>query len=325
MPIEFAEVPHPGSTQRRTSLPRFGTLDALGDWLAARQDRSRPAPPGRPRIVVFAADHGVSARGVSARPPEYTTTAVRELREGGTTLGMLAARSGAGVRVVDIAVDSEEHNEFKIRRGSGSIDTEDALTSEQAEKAVDVGRRIADAEVDEGADLLVPAELGVGSSTPAATLVAALTGTEPVAVVGRGSGIDDNTWMRKAAAVRDALRRARPVVTEPLELVRTAGGADLAALAGFLVQAAVRRTPVLLDGLSVCAAALLAEEFAPGARAWWTAAHRSTEPAHALALEHLDLEPLVDLGVAEGSGTGAAAVLPLVSMAAELRGSHDTA
>ncbi|EHR60138.1 nicotinate-nucleotide--dimethylbenzimidazole phosphoribosyltransferase [Saccharomonospora cyanea] len=318
MPIEFAEVPRPDDTQRRTSRPRFGTLDTFGDWLAARQGRSRPTPPRHPRIVVFAADHGIAARGVSARPPEYTREAVRELRDGGTPLGLLADRAGAGMRIVDVAVDSEERDEFKVRRGSGPIDSEDALTREQVEAAVDAGIRIADAEVDEGADLLVPAGLGVGASTPAATLVAALTGTEPVAVVGRGSGIDDNTWMRKAAAVRDTLRRARPVVTEPLELLRTAGGADLAALAGFLAQAAVRRTPVLLDDLSVCAAALLAEELAPGARSWWAAAHRTTEPAHAVALEHLDLEPLVDLGIAEGAGTGAVALLPLLASAARL-------
>jgi nicotinate-nucleotide--dimethylbenzimidazole phosphoribosyltransferase len=125
--------------------------------------------------------------------------------------------------------------------------------------------------------------------------------------------------MRKAAAIRDALRRARPVITEPLALLRTVGGADLAAIAGFLAQAAVRRTPVLLDGLAVCAAALLAEELAPGARSWWMATHRTTEPAHALALEHLDLSPLVDFGIAEGAGTGAAALVPLLSMAATLR------
>ncbi|EHK87348.1 NaMN:DMB phosphoribosyltransferase [Saccharomonospora azurea SZMC 14600] len=316
MPIEFAEVPRPDDVPRRTSRPRYGRLDAFGDWLAARQGRSEPHAPQRPRVVVFAADHGVASRGVSARSPEFTRQAVRELRTGGTPLGLLAERAGAGIRVVDVAVDDDEHSESRVRRGSGSVDREDALTPEETEAAVDLGKRLADAEVDEGADLLVPAELGTGASTPAATLVAALTGTEPVAVVGRGSGIDDNTWMRKAAAVRDALRRAKPVVTEPLELVGTAGGADLAALAGFLAQAAVRRTPVLLDGLSVCAAALLAEELAPGARSWWTAAHRSTEPAHVLALEHLDLEPLLDLGVAEGSGTGAVMVLPLVAMAA---------
>jgi nicotinate-nucleotide--dimethylbenzimidazole phosphoribosyltransferase len=318
VPIEFAEVPRPDDVRRRTNRPRFGRLDAFGDWLAARQGRPEPTAPQRPRVVVFAADHGVAARGVSARSPEYTREAIRELRAGGTPLGLLAERAGAGLRIVDVAVDSDEESEFRVRRRSGSIDVEDALTAEETEAAVEIGRRIADAEVDEGADLLVPAELGTGASTPAATLVAALTGTEPVAVVGRGSGIDDNAWMRKAAAIRDALRRAKPVVTEPFDLLRTAGGADLAALTGFLAQAAVRRTPVLLDGLSVCAAALLAEEIAPGARAWWTAAHRSTEPAQVLALEHLDLEPLLDLGIAEGSGTGAALVLPLVTTAASL-------
>jgi nicotinate-nucleotide--dimethylbenzimidazole phosphoribosyltransferase len=134
-------------------------------------------------------------------------------------------------------------------------------------------------------------------------------------VVGRGTGIDDAGWMRKAAAIRDALRRARPVVREPLALLRTAGGADLAGMAGFLAQAAVRRTPVVLDGLVVGAAALVAEELAPGARAWWLAGHRSLEPAHKLTLEHLGLEPLLDLGMRLGEGSGALTALPLVLMA----------
>ncbi len=207
-----------------------------------------------------------------------------------------------------------------VRDASGAIDVEDALGEDEVEAAVRAGAQVADDEVEAGADLLLAAGVGVGASTPASTLVAALTGAEPVAVVGRGSGIDDVTWMRKALAVRDGLRRARPVVTEPLELLRTAGGADLAALAGFLAQAAVRRTPVLLDGLVVSAAALLAEELAPGARAWWTAAHRGPEPAQALALEHLDLHPVVDLGIAEEGGYGALAVLPLLSMAARVAG-----
>ncbi len=297
-------------------------LDTLGDWLAACQGQSPPTPPRRTRIVAFAADHGIAAKGVSARPPGTTSELIGELLDEGTPLGVLAAEAGSGVRVVDVAVDNEDTGEFKIRRGSGSIDSEDALTDDQAEQAVRVGMRIADAEVDEGADLLVPAGLGVGATTPASTLVSVITDTEPVAVVGRGSGVDDNAWMCKAAAIRDALRRARPVATEPMKLLRTVGGADLAAITGFLAQAAVRRTPVLLDGLTVCAAALLAEELAPGARSWWLAAHRTSEPAHTLALEHLDLEPLVDLGMAEEAGTGAAALLPLVSMAAVLRRSQ---
>jgi nicotinate-nucleotide--dimethylbenzimidazole phosphoribosyltransferase len=180
---------------------------------------------------------------------------------------------------------------------------------------VAAGRAIADEEVDSGADLLIAGDMGIGNTTPAAVLVAALTGAEPVAVVGRGTGIDDAGWMRKAAAIRDALRRARPVVREPLALLRTAGGADLAGMAGFLAQAAVRRTPVLLDGVVVGAAALVAEELAPGARAWWLAGHRSVEPAHTLTLEHLGLEPLLDLGMGLGEGSGALTALPLVLMA----------
>jgi nicotinate-nucleotide--dimethylbenzimidazole phosphoribosyltransferase len=183
---------------------------------------------------------------------------------------------------------------------------------------VAIGRALADEEVDAGADLLLPGSLGVGATTPASTLVAALTRAEPVAVIGRGSGIDDNGWMRKAAAVRDALRRTRPHTRDPLGLLRVAGGADLAALTGFCAQAALRRTPMLLDGLVVGAAALLAEELAPGARAWWLVAQHSPEPAMALVSEHLDLPPVLDLGVRLGDGTGAAAVLPLLQMAARL-------
>jgi nicotinate-nucleotide--dimethylbenzimidazole phosphoribosyltransferase len=157
--------------------------------------------------------------------------------------------------------------------------------------------------------------MGIGNTTPAAVLVAALTNTEPVAVVGRGTGIDDAGWMRKTAAVRDALHRARGHARDPLALLRICGGADLAAIAGFCAQAAVRRTPLLLDGAVVTAAALVAERLAPGARQWWQAGHRSTEPAHGLALAELKLEPILDLGMRLGEGTGALIALPILRAA----------
>ncbi|MGB8963436.1 MAG: nicotinate-nucleotide--dimethylbenzimidazole phosphoribosyltransferase, partial [Pseudonocardiaceae bacterium] len=191
----------------------------------------------------------------------------------------------------------------------------DALTDAEVTQALAAGVAIADEAVDRGADLLIAGDMGIGHTTPAAVLVAALTGTEPVAVVGRGTGIDDAGWMRKAAAIRDALRRARPFINDPVALVRTAGGADVAAMAGFLAQAAVRRTPVILDGVVVGAAAMLADELAPGARQWWVAGHRSAEPAHTLALEHLELVPILDLGMRLGEGSGAVVALPLVQMA----------
>jgi nicotinate-nucleotide--dimethylbenzimidazole phosphoribosyltransferase len=225
------------------------------------------------------------------------------------------------VRVVDLSVNADTPDrvaDFKVRRGSGSIDREDALTDAEVRAAIGAGRRIVDEEVDAGADLLVAGDMGIGNTTPAAVLIATLTGSEPVAVVGRGTGVDDEGWMRKTAAIRDALRRARRVSGDPVALLRTAGGADLAAVAGFLAQAAVRRTPVVLDGMVVGAAAAVAEELAPGAHRWWIAGHRSAEPAHALVLDHLGLKPLLELGMRLGEGSGAVAALPLVVMAARV-------
>ncbi|NKZ12137.1 nicotinate-nucleotide--dimethylbenzimidazole phosphoribosyltransferase [Mycolicibacterium septicum DSM 44393] len=298
----------------------LGRLEELSVWAASCQGECPPRPLTRARVVVFAADHGVTAAGVSAFPSAVTGQMVANFDAGGAAINVLAEVSGATVRVADIAVDCDEPlspaiGAHKVRRGSGNIAVEDALSAEETAAAVDAGRQIADEEVDAGADLLIAGDMGIGNTTAATTLVAALTGTEPVAVVGRGTGIDDLGWMRKAAAVRDALYRARDVTRDPLGLLRVCGGADLAAMAGFLAQAAVRRTPVLLDGLVVTAAALVAEELAPGARAWWQAGHRSTEPAHSLALSHLRLEPIVDLGMRLGEGTGAAVALPIVRAA----------
>ena len=191
----------------------------------------------------------------------------------------------------------------------------DALSEDETKAAIAAGRSIADEEVDTGADLLIAGDMGIGNTTPATVLVAALTNNEPVAVVGRGTGIDDAGWIRKTAAVRDALYRAHAVRSDPAALLRVAGGADLAAMAGFLAQSAVRRTPVLLDGVVVTAAALVAERLAPGARRWWQAGHRSTEPAHTLALAQLGLEPIVDLGMRLGEGTGAVVALPVLRAA----------
>jgi nicotinate-nucleotide--dimethylbenzimidazole phosphoribosyltransferase len=157
--------------------------------------------------------------------------------------------------------------------------------------------------------------MGIGNTTAAAVLVAALTNAEPVAVVGFGSGVDDAGWARKTAVVRDALFRTRLVLPDPVALLRCCGGADLAAIAGFCAQAAVRRTPLLLDGMAVTAAALVAERMAPGARHWWRAGHRSTEPGHALALGALELDPILDLRMRLGEGTGATVALPVLRAA----------
>ena len=323
--IEFGEVPPPdgrvaAAARRRQDMltkPRgaLGRLEDLSVWVSSCQSHCPPKQFERARIVVFAGDHGVVQHGVSAYPSEVTAQMVDNIEAGGAAINVLADIAGAGVRVVDVAVDRDAVGAYRVRRSSGDIAVQDALTLEEAVAAVQTGRRIADEEVDAGADLLIAGDMGIGNTTAATTLVAAVTDTEPVVAVGRGTGIDDAAWSRKTAAVRDALYRSRAVRADPIGLLAACGGADLAAMAGFCAQAAVRRTPVLLDGLVVTAAALLAEQLAPGARLWWQAGHRSPEPAHTLALTHLRLEPIIDLGLRLGEGTGAALALPVVRAA----------
>ncbi|MEE6138987.1 nicotinate-nucleotide--dimethylbenzimidazole phosphoribosyltransferase [Mycobacterium sp. 050128] len=327
--MEFAPISSPDAAAAAAARARqdtltkphgaLGRLEDLSVWIASCQGHCPPTQFARARVVVFAGDHGIAKSGVSAYPPEVTAQMVANIDAGGAAINTLAAIADATVRVADLAVDAEPLSErigaHKVRRASGDIAVQDALTDEETASAIAAGQRIADEEVDAGADLLIAGDMGIGNTTAAAVLVAALTNAEPVAVVGFGSGIDDAGWARKTAAVRDALYRTRPVLPDPVALLRCCGGADLAAMAGFCAQAAVRRTPLLLDGMAVTAAALVAERLAPGARQWWQAGHRSTEPGHALALTALDLDPILDLRMRLGEGSGATLALPVLRAA----------
>jgi nicotinate-nucleotide--dimethylbenzimidazole phosphoribosyltransferase len=322
VPPDAAAAAAARARQDRLTKPpgALGRLEDLSVWVASCQSTCPPRQFERPRVVVFAGDHGVTTAGVSAYPAEVTAQMVANFDAGGAAINVLAEAAGASVRVVDIAVDTDAPlspsiGAHKVRRGSGNISVEDALSVDEVVAAIEAGRRIADEEVDSGADLLIAGDMGIGNTTAATTLIAALTDTEPVAIVGRGTGIDDAGWARKTAAVRDALYRARGLSADPVALLRICGGADVAAIAGFCAQAAVRRTPLLLDGLVVTAAAVVAERLAPGARLWWQAGHRSPEPAHTVALQRLELEPIVDMRMRLGEGTGAAVALPIVRAA----------
>ncbi|MDT0459254.1 nicotinate-nucleotide--dimethylbenzimidazole phosphoribosyltransferase [Streptomyces sp. DSM 41527] len=303
----------------------LGRLDELGEWLAAAQQQVPVRPVERPRVLLFAGDHGVAGLGVSARPAGGTRDLVRAVLDGASPAAVLARGAGAQLRVVDMAVDCdpqelpEDVTRHRVRRGSGRIDIEDALTAEEAEAAFRAGMAVADEEADAGTDLVVLGDLSVGGTTAASTLIAALCGTDASVVTGRGGApIDDLAWMRKCAAIRDALRRARPVLGDQLELLATVGGADLTAMTGFLLQSAVRRTPVILDGVVSAACALVAQRVAFRAPDWWVAGQASGEPAQAKALDRIALNPLLDHGVTAGEGTGALLALPLVRAAAAL-------
>ncbi|MGW7005712.1 nicotinate-nucleotide--dimethylbenzimidazole phosphoribosyltransferase [Streptomyces sp. NPDC054933] len=303
---------------------KLGKLEELGDWLASVQGRAPARPITRARVILFAGDHGIAKRDVSARPAGTAGALVRSVLSGEAAVNVLAREYGADVRVVDMALDCDPGElpaqvaGHRVRRGSGMIDVEDALTEEEAEQAFRAGMAIADEEADSGTDLVVLGDLSVGGTTPAGVLIAALCGTDASVVTGRGSGIDDLAWMRKCAAIRDALRRARPVLGDQLKLLAAVGGADLAATTGFLLQCAVRKIPVVLDGVVSAACALAAQRVAFRAPDWWLAGQSSGEPGQAKALDRLSIEPLLNHGVRLGEGTGALLALPLLKAAAAL-------
>lgn len=307
-------------------LGALGRLEELGGRLAAFQGACPPEPITNVRAVVLAGDHGVTDAGVSAYPKDVTAAMVHAFVAGVAGVGVLARQHGATVRVLDIGVDADlssapaDVSAHKLTRGSAPIHEQDAISVEIAELALDAGAAIAQAEIDAGAQLLVLGDMGIGNTTPSAALIAASLGLSADDVIGRGTGIDDAGAEVKRAVIEQALTRARSDehVSDPVQRLAALGSADLACGTGFLVHAARCGVPVLLDGVIACAEALVADDLAPGAHEWFIAGHRSTEPAQVHALQALGLEPLLDLGMRLGEGSGAMAALPLVQSAALL-------
>ncbi|MFE0028254.1 nicotinate-nucleotide--dimethylbenzimidazole phosphoribosyltransferase [Amycolatopsis sp. NPDC059021] len=323
------DIPVPDAAARAAARERLdglvkpvgslGRLEEIAAWLSAAHGCVPPRPISDVRVVVFAGDHGVSA--LSAYPREVTGAMVRVFLAGRSGVNVLAAQVGARVRVADITVDWDASDipdsvlAHKIRRGSGSIDVEDALLPGEAVRAFEAGLSLADEEISTGAELLIPGDMGIGNTAVCAALVAASLGLPAAEVVGTGTGVDSDGLARKVEAVSAALARAAGRVEDPFSRLTVLGSACAAATAGFLVQAAVRSVPVLLDGVFSGAAALVARDIAPGAERWWLAGHRSTEPSQAFALEALGLEPILDLGLRLGEGSGAVQAVPTLRAA----------
>ncbi|GAA1977163.1 nicotinate-nucleotide--dimethylbenzimidazole phosphoribosyltransferase [Nocardioides panacihumi] len=306
----------------------LGRLGDLGVWLAACQGQVPPAQVDNLRLVIFAGDHGVAAHGVSAFPPEITGAMVRTFLLGKAGVSALAKAHGVAVRVLDLGVDEDFADldeqtrtaltAYKVRRGSGALHLEDALTAEQTRAALDAGAAVAREEIAAGAQLLVSGDMGIGNTTPASAMVAAGLGLPASEVVGRGTGIGEQALAVKTGVVDAALARAGARTADPVETLTALGSADLAATTGYLLAAAQDGVPVLLDGLVSVACALTADRIEPGAAAWFAAGHRSTEPAQSLALAKMGLEPLLDLGLRLGEGSGAVAAVPVLRSAAAL-------
>jgi len=314
--VEFGPVGPPRVTDHAapmSALGSFGPLIRLLESCALPEHDVLE----RPRLVVFAGDHGVAELRVSAHPSSETARRATDLARGAGAVSAIAADAAVGVHVVDIAVDGDltdtgVDTSVKVRRSSGRIDMQDALDHEDLRISLLAGKQIADAEVDGGADLLIGSLCGVAASTPTAVVVAGLTGMEPVETTSRGSGIGDAAWIRKVAAVRDALYRMRLAGTDANTMLRLAGGADLAALTGFIAQAAVRGIPVLIDNVASTAAALLANRLAPGAGAYVVATSLAPERSHSRLLELLGRDPLTAWSLGLGDGTAAVLLVPTI-------------
>ena len=311
--------------QARLTKPpgSLGRLEAVAERIAGITGNDRPRLAGR-LVVVAAADHGVAAQGVSAYPSEVTAQMVANFLAGGAAVNVLAAHAGARVRIVDAGVAAETPHDPRLLRLRLAPGTDDftrgpAMSRALAERAVAEGIALFHVEHSrEGVDIVACGDMGIGNSTVAAALVAAVTGRPPSTVTGRGTGIDDTRFETKVAAIERALRLHRPDPTDGVGMLSAIGGLEIGVLAGVYLGAAAARVPAVVDGVISGAAALVAQAIAPSVAYFLIAGHRSVEPGHAATLEHLGLEPLLDLGLRLGEGTGAVLALTLCVAACRL-------
>jgi nicotinate-nucleotide--dimethylbenzimidazole phosphoribosyltransferase len=307
----------------------LGRLEELACWFAGRLRHVTPEMP-RAEVFVFAADHGVAARGVSAYPQSVTAAMVQNFARGGAAINVLARLADARIEVVDVGVASDVPapggvRRERIARGTRDLTSEPAMTFDQLQKAFDIADRCVGEAESRGARLLVAGEMGIGNTTAAACLICALTGASPEEIVGRGTGIDDKRLAHKIATVTSAVARLKSVQpASPFKALAEVGGFELAAIAGFYVSASRRGIPVVLDGYLSAAAALASVAIEPESREWMLASHLSTEHGHAAALNALKLEPLFDLKMRLGEGTGAALALSLIRAALALHKNMST-
>ena len=300
----------------------LGRLEALGVQLAGIAGACPPPIPEPVAVAVFAGDHGVVASGVTPWPQDVTATMVGAFAAGSAGVNAIARQVGASVIVVDVGVagDVAPHPavlDRKVRRGTDDIAAGPAMTIEEAEAAITVGRDVALQARELFAGCLVTGDMGIGNTTPSAAVIAALTGRPAADITGRGTGIDDDMLRTKIKVVESAVARAEGL--DPLSLLAEIGGLEIAALAGYIMAGAEERLPVLLDGVIALAGALVADALTDGAvRPYLIAGHRSVEPGATVALQHLGLEPLLDLQLRLGEGTGALLAVPLVQAAARV-------
>ncbi|OIK28862.1 nicotinate-nucleotide--dimethylbenzimidazole phosphoribosyltransferase [Streptomyces malaysiense] len=329
-PLDAKALGEAWERQKRMTKPAgaLGMLEIISAQLSGLSRQCPPPIPEPAAVAIFAGDHGVHAQGVTPWPQEVTGQMVANFLGGGAVCNAFAAQVGAEVCVVDVGVAADLPATpgllpRKIRGGTSDMTAGPAMSREEAKAAIEVGIETARDLVAAGNKALLTGEMGIANTTASAALISVFTGTDPAEVTGRGTGINDETLARKTEVVRRALELHQPDPADPIGVLAALGGFEHAAMVGLLLGGASLRTPVILDGVSAGAAALVARAIAPEVLAACIAGHRSAEPGHVAALNKLGLRPLVDLDLRLGEGTGALLALPLVQSAA--RAMHEVA
>ncbi|MET8943746.1 nicotinate-nucleotide--dimethylbenzimidazole phosphoribosyltransferase [Streptomyces sp. NPDC004542] len=329
-PLDAKALGEAWERQKRMTKPAgaLGMLEIISAQLSGLSRQCPPPIPEPAAVAIFAGDHGVHAQGVTPWPQEVTAQMVANFLGGGAVCNAFAGQVGAEVCVVDVGVAAELPATpgllpRKVRAGTSDMTTGPAMTREEAKQAIEVGIETARDLVAAGNKALLTGEMGIANTTASAALISVYTGADPAEVTGRGTGINDETLARKTEVVRRALDLHQPDPADPIGVLAAIGGFEHAAMVGLLLGGASLRTPVILDGVSAGAAALVARAIAPEVLAACIAGHRSAEPGHVAALNKLGLRPLVDLDLRLGEGTGALLALPLVQSTA--RAMHEVA
>lgn len=312
----------------------LGKLESLAIELAEMTEQPFPTVDS-PSVIVLAGDHGIAEEGVSAFPQEVTVQMVHNFLQGGAAINVFARQIGASVQIVDVGVAQEldvetarqpddvheKSNETiqfmnkKIRKGTANFLHDDAMKREEAIQALLTGIDVAHRQIEEGANCIIVGEMGIANTTTSSAMLAVLSGQSLQSIVGRGTGIDLKTWVHKQDVIQQALNHRQPNADDPIDVLSKVGGLEIGAMAGVMLGAAARRKPIIVDGFISTVAALLATQMCEHARDYMVVAHQSQEQGHRIALDLLQKEPLLDLDLRLGEGSGAALAYPLLEAA----------
>ncbi len=296
-----------------------GSLGRLEDW-AIRYVAIRGTPLSKVEkkcVYLFSGDHGVVAENVSAYPQAVTAQMVKNFLNGGAAINVLAKHMNTEVVVVDMGVNHEFKNisgliHKKIAMGTGNMRRSPAMTRDQAEKAIEVGLDLAYAAKKQNVDILGTGDMGIGNTSPSSAIISVLSGKPPEETTGLGTGIDHDSWKHKVSVIDEAIKFNRPDPGDPVDVLSKVGGFEIAGIVGLILGAASQKIPVVIDGVISIAAAVIASQLNKGARDYFFTSHKSSEPGCEIGFQLLEQEPLLDLNMRLGEGTGAVIAMDLL-------------